>query len=203
MSANSTQSNDASEGERSDSVLVAFGLMLDEIDRKTEEVNAEGETAFRNADYVSVKEKVSQGELLKSFKEKVEILRDEWVQKFSDIAPLMDQSHVENLVRTINSASKGPRTRLVVKFDDNTTIYESTAAETYAKALQKIGFSRIEKLGLTMSRYPIVSRQQPTYSYITLGSYYVVTHSSTAQKQSILEKISRSLDLNLIINIVQ
>lgn len=55
MSANTTQSNDASEGERSDSVLVAFGLMLDEIDRKTEEVNAEGETAFRNADYVAVK----------------------------------------------------------------------------------------------------------------------------------------------------
>lgn len=90
-----------------------------------------------------------------------------------------------------------------MRFPDGTVISEPVAAQTFAKVLQKIGFDRVERLGIRVRRENIVARSPSQVAKDTeIDGYYVRTHSSTMQKKRHLEEISQRLNLGLNVSVV-
>lgn len=187
----------------SDSVDVAFELMLSELERKADDLNAEGAALFRNSEYDRAKNRADHGNHLRAFRDKIEVLRSEWLQDHATTFPKSEPAEIERFARTITSASKAPKTVLVVKFPDGETIYEKVAADTFVRSIRKLGFERVRALGIEINRGPLISFSRPErYQYSEDGKYYIVTHSSTAQKKELLERISSGLNTPITVNIV-
>jgi hypothetical protein len=104
--------------------------------------------------------------------------------------------------KTVATHSKGPKTALRVRFPDGTTIEEHYAADTFALALKHIGFARVEALGLTENRLPLVGNtRSEEYGQRRIDGKYVCTHSSTQKKKETLEKIAKKLGLSLKVDV--
>lgn len=104
--------------------------------------------------------------------------------------------------RKISSAAKAPRTGLYIEFSDGTLIAENTAADTFAKALEKIGLDLVGKLGINVNNFPLVSKQrEPKYQQTPIGEYYIMTHSNTMSKKHQLERIASELNVGLTVKV--
>ena len=187
----------------SDGVTTAFEMIIEEIDSVVSEVNSQGAAHLRNNEYARAKEAIASGEQLAAFREKLASLKDEWVSGLDE--PTRKQVRVEpsSVARSIASTSKSSKTVLVVKFTDGTTIYESKAAETFAKAIKKLGVQRVIELGMKVNSFPLVSKQRSdSYAQTQLDSYLVMTHSSTEAKREQLLKIASALKEKVHVDIV-
>jgi hypothetical protein len=81
---------------------------------------------------------------------------------------------------------------------DGCPIEASTAAETFALSLERLGCERVSALGLRLCGRALVSKDAPHSSvyglgYRRIGVWYVVTHSNTEAKKRLLERIEREL----------
>lgn len=93
-----------------------------------------------------------------------------------------------------------------VSFPGGPTFAGNTAIETYIAVLKYIGFEKVARLNLYLSRYNIVSREErpdPTpgknkWQHKVEG-WYIYTHSSNETKKGVLRRISEALRLQLII----
>ena len=173
-----------------DSVTTAFELMRLELEAESERLNSEGAAAFRESDYEKAEEQIRHGRRLKEFSERVKMLEDEWQSAFVEIEVSDRDMHLSprqaDVAKKILAHAKSSKTSLLVRFDDGTVISERTAAETLAKVIQRIGFDRVESLGIVVNGEPIISNSKsPKYSDVKIDERYVKTHSSTAQKSRI------------------
>jgi hypothetical protein len=187
----------------SDGVTAAFEMIIEEIDSVVSEVNSQGAAYLRNNEYARAKETIASGEQLAAFRKKLASLKDEWVSGLDE--PTRKQVRVEPsaVARSIASTSKSSKTVLVVKFTDGTTIYESKAAETFAKAIKKLGVQRVIELGMKVNSFPLVSKQRSdSYAQTPLDTYLVMTHSSTEAKREQLLKIASALKAKIHVDIV-
>jgi hypothetical protein len=92
---------------------------------------------------------------------------------------------------------------LLVRFDDGTTLYEDTAAQTFGKAVKKLGLSKVIELGMRVNIFPLVSKERSdTYAQTAVDSYWVMTHSSTEAKRDQLMKIAEALKEKIQVDIV-
>lgn len=190
-----------------DSVSIAFELMRIELEVETERLNAAGAAAFRSSDYSRAEEQMQRGRNLQEFCERIAMLEHEWHSRFSSIETeeevTLPKPEPAQQVRTILSHSKSSKTGLLVRFNDGTVIAERTAAETLARAVERIGFDRVEKLGILVNGENIVSNtKSQKYNDHHLAGRYVKTHSSTMQKVRNLQQISDALMLGLEIQVV-
>lgn len=98
------------------------------------------------------------------------------------------------------------KTVLRVTFADGTVIAERTAKDTFIKTIQRIGVTRVRHLGLTFCKVPIISNtRDPKYGkaqYDVGNGWLILTHSSTKDKKKKLDTISKSLNLNIKVEIV-
>ncbi|SIN75644.1 hypothetical protein [Vannielia litorea] len=188
-----------------DSVTTAFELMEVELDSEVDSLNARGAECFRNSDYSQAERLIAEGKSLLDFCARVRELSDEWKDKFSASFPEeVVPNNVVEARKTILGASKSAKTLLTVKFEDGTVVYEPKALETFALAIQKIGFDRVERLGLVVNREPLVSRSpSKRYADFQVGNTFIKTHSSTSQKKRTLEEIAARLGESLIVRIVE
>lgn len=190
-----------------DSVSIAFELMRIELEVETERLNAAGAAAFRSSDYVQAQEQIQRGRNLQEFRERIAKLEEEWHRRFSpnettEVVTLSEPDSSEQ-VRSILSHSKSSKSGLLVRFTDGAVIAERTAAETLAKAVQMIGFDRVEQLGILVNGENIVSnKKSQKYNDFHLAGRYIKTHSSTMQKVRNLQQISEALMLGLEIQVV-
>ncbi len=135
-------------------------------------------------------------------------LEDEWRSRFStgdapDVATAQERTP-EETARKILAHSKASKSSLLVRFGDGTVIVESTAADTLVKSLERIGFDRVELLGVRVNGENIVfALKSKKYKNIRVGNRYFKTHSSTMQKARNLQQISEELGLNLRVQIVE
>lgn len=189
------------------SVSIAFELMRIELEVETERLNAAGAAAFRSSDYALAREQTQRGENLQDFRERIAKLEEEWHRRFSppetttDVA--LSPPDPSEQVRTILSHSKSSKTGLLVRFKDGTVIAERTAAETFSKVLQRIGFDRVEQLGVLVNGENVVSStKSQKYNDHFLAGRYIKTHSSTMQKVRNLQQISDALTISLEIQVV-
>lgn len=190
------------------SVSIAFELMRLELESEIEQLNAAGAAAFRSSDYEMAEKQIRRGRDLKEFYDRVSKLEDEWRSRFSiedvpDIATAQERTP-EETARKILAHSKASKSSLLVRFGDGTVIAESTAADTLVKSLERIGFDRVERLGVRVNGENIVSASKSEkYNDIRVGNRYVKTHSSTMQKARSLHQISEELGLNLQVQIIE
>lgn len=190
-----------------DSVSIAFELMRLELEAESERLNSAGASAFRSSDYEKAEEQIRLGRRLKEFCERVSKLENEWQRGFAPIETADQDSSSPapqtDVARKILAHSKSSKLSLLVRFDDGTVIAERTAADTLAKAIQKIGFDRVERTGILVNGEAIVSNSKSLkYNDVQIDGHYVKTHSSTSQKARNLLQISEALGLELEIQII-
>lgn len=187
----------------SDSVSVAFQLILEEIDSVVSEVNSQGAAFLRNSEYSRAEAAIVSGKKLAAFRVKLETLKEEWVTGLDEPTRKQVQIQTSDVVRTIASSSKSSKTVLVVKFSDGTVLFEPKAADTFAKALRKLGLQQVIGLGLKMNSHPLVSKQKSAdYSQTEIDGYLVMTHSNTETKRAKLLEIAAELKVNLTVDVV-
>lgn len=185
------------------SVATAFELMKLELETAVEDLNTKGSELFRESRYEEAKILTDRGKQLRAFCDRVEVLANEWMTTFTDDDHQEDTEQEFQAARTILSASKGSRTRLLVTFSDGASFAEKTAAQTLAKVIERIGCERVANIGVIVNGENIVSKEKSRkYSDIEAPPYFIKTHSSTDQKKRNLEQISKALGLNLDISII-
>lgn len=187
-----------------DSVATAFELMSIELNTAVENLNSEGVRLFQRSDYDGAKLLTEKGAALREFCARVKALSEEWAENYAeqsrDTVSVVDE---DETARRILSASKGPRTGLLVRFPDGSVVCEVRAADTLARVIEKIGYSKVEALGVRVNGENIVSRQKSRkYNDTYLPPFYIKTHSNTEQKKRNLERISEILELGLVVSIV-
>lgn len=190
--------------EQMDSVSIAFELMALELNTAIENLNSEGARNFKSSNYEEARRLTERGLALNDFCGRVECLAAEWVKTYAGQPDASsDAAEATETARKILSASKAPKSGLLVRFHDGTVICEPKAADTLVKVIEKIGFDRVEALGLVVNHENIVSRQKsPKYQDTYVPPFYVKTHSSTDQKKKNLERISEQLGLGLQVIII-
>lgn len=96
------------------------------------------------------------------------------------------------------------KTVLRVTFSDGTVIEDKKAKITFTKTIQKIGLMRVRNLGIAFCGVPIVSNTlDKKYGKAQVpveGGLYVMTHSSTHDKKKQLDKISKELNLGIVVD---
>ena len=105
---------------------------------------------------------------------------------------------------------RGPATDLSVRFPDGVIIAEKKAADTFEKAIKKIGVDRVrqvvEQLNLKFCKVPVISnRRDEKYggSQRSLGGgWLLITHSNNKMKKQFLDKVSKQLGLGLVVDII-
>lgn len=185
------------------SVSTAFELMKLELETAVEDLNSQGSELFRGSRYEEAKALTDRGRQLQAFCDRVETLANEWLETFSEDETEEDAEQEFQTARTILSASKASRTRLLVTFNDGSTLAEKTAAQTLAKVIERIGCERVASVGVLVNGENIAAKEKSKkYNDIEVPPYFIKTHSSTDQKKRNLEQISKSLGLGLEIAII-
>ena len=187
----------------SDGVTTAFEMILEEIDAVISEVNSQGAAFLRNNDYSKAKASIESGEKLAVFRRNLEHLKDEWVTGLDEST--RRQVHVEPsaVARTIASSSKASKTVLVVRFKDGTVIFETKAADTFARAIKKLGIQRVIDLESKVNNFALISkRRSEQYSQTEIDGWLIMTHSSTEAKRDQLLKIAASLKEGVTVDVV-
>lgn len=99
-----------------------------------------------------------------------------------------------------------PQTRLKVSFPDGVVLQDKNATTTLLMAIEKIGPERVAGLGISVDKANLVSKTPSTAlgngEWHQVNDWYVNTHSNTRGKAAQLKKISKRLQLNLKIKIV-
>jgi hypothetical protein len=186
-----------------ESVTIAFELMKLELDATVEDLNTQGAELFRRSNYEEAKRLTDDGRALRDFCEKVDILANEWRERFAEQTDEEPTEQEQQAARTILSASKGSRTRLLVKFRDGSAIAEKTAALTLVKVIERVGFEKVAALGISVNRENLVSMDRSKkYQDTEVEQYFIKTHSSTDQKKRTLEQISAALNLGLEVTVI-
>ena len=94
-----------------------------------------------------------------------------------------------------------PRTNFTVKFSDGTLIQHPRACDVFVAAIEHIGASRVQALGLLSCGEPLVaekiSSKYPRAAKQTASGLYVSTQSSTSQKIQYLKTIAKLLTIKL------
>lgn len=185
------------------SVTTAFELMKLELETAVEDLNTQGSELFRESRYEEAKALTDRGKQLRAFCDRVDALASEWIASYSEDDHQEDTEQEFQAARTILSASKASRTRLLVTFSDGTTLAEKTAAQTFAKVVERIGCERVANVGVLVNGENIASKEKSKkYSDIEVPPYFIKTHSSTDQKKRNLEQISKALGVNLNVQII-
>lgn len=186
-----------------DNLSTAFELISDEIEAVADEIAELGSKAFKEKRYAEAQGLAETGENLKSFKDKVDKLLDEWENGFDQVTRI--KTKITKIpVAARKNGTRARRTRLRVKFKDGVEFEEHMAADTFVAALQKIGFESVEPLGLSVRGIPLVgSVRSSQYQQRRIDGKYVVTHSSTPEKAEALKDISKRLGLGIAVSIIQ
>lgn len=99
---------------------------------------------------------------------------------------------------------------LSVVFPDGTTIQESTNFETYLKTIERIGLEKAQLIAFQKTYVrrdePLISKIQsqaiiddPTYSYVQVGDYYVIKGIDARTQVNFINLLSEKLNLGLTV----
>lgn len=209
-----------------DDVNAAFELILEAIEGVRAQITRDTTQAMDEDRHDDAERHVASGKQLKDFRSKLEQLQQEWVSavnpetrtrvRITMASPRGPLGPIEKKVpppsptaspvpKTIAHATKAPATGLRVTFPDGRVIHRPKAADTFADTIEELGLEKVRALGLVVCKVPLVGSLWAGGTYPAQhkrGPYYIVTHSSTEQKRSLLKVIARKLKTGLQIEIV-
>ena len=185
---------------KSDGVLTAFSIIMEEISAVEQQLNIEGVNAFKNSRYSDAQKLSESGKALGLFREKLEILRNEWNSGI-DISTRkrvkVDSGY------SISPHSKSAKTILRVTMPNGRVIQRPTAAQAMADVIYEIGIEKINALGYKVCGVDLVSRyKHEKYGQTSIGNYYICTHSNTENKKRLLMQIAKDIGITLQIEII-
>lgn len=141
---------------------------------------------------------------------------NEYNQVSGRIEALRKETHA--LLATFNAADvptqdvRGPSQRTKVSKGNATvlrvilngeSIEHPDAADTFVECLQRFGLERVRALGLKLSGIALVGIARGEYqSQKPKGGFQICTHSNTADKKKLLEKIADELHLPIRVEIL-
>ena len=115
--------------------------------------------------------------------------------------------HKENGPQKTKKAEIAPRTGLCIHRKNGTILQEHDAATTFTSAIIEAGLIRVRELNIMRCHINIVSttkdKKYGNAQREVERGLYVLTHSSTQQKKSILDKKNKSLNMGWRIEIVK
>lgn len=127
--------------------------------------------------------------------------------KVKDQRPVVKHSQQKTIKEPKTKSKKAPQTELCVILPNGDLIQENKAADTFAEAIRLAGPDRVKTLGLTLDKENIIlltdNKPSPISPHELGGGYYVNTHSNTASKQRMLEKISKAFKLGWEVKIIK
>lgn len=114
--------------------------------------------------------------------------------------------NVEHNIGTIKRTStpKSPKTNLKVILANGKTIENRFAYETLQEVVLMAGVEKVRELGIIQNGVPLISTTQDNFynqKEIAKGMY-LITHSSTGQKRTQIEKISQALGLGIKVEVI-
>ena len=93
---------------------------------------------------------------------------------------------------------------MIVEFPDGTIYDDKKAIWTFVRAIEKIGFDKVAKVGIEIQGYNLVDKRQRTDKGRTwqkhVGPYYVYSYLSNGDKIKYLNRIATyyGLDLKIV-----
>lgn len=175
--------------------MAAFELMSEEVDSAIGDLTGEIKLASDQKNFEQVEKLSRLCKSLVAFQKKVEQLKKEWLRDFDQaLRQRARQNHAQG------KPSKAPHRRLSITFPDGTCFDGPEAAESFVRAIEKIGADKVKELGLQVCKVPLVATEKDKKygsSQRARGGYYVMTHCSTKDKKTLLEAIAHQLKLGL------
>jgi hypothetical protein len=189
-----------SERPAADQLIAALHTIRNVLGHNIETLNRRGAELFKASNYAEAQKKAEHGKILAHFQLKADDLFRDWLTISKEILLDSEVGKEEN-----SNAARKRRTaqKLIVSFSDGDRIFETSAAETFSKAIAKIGVSRVENLGIKRLNHPLVSLNPPDkYQSNFVDGHYVVTHFSTEDKRRLLLEIGDKLGIPLQADLV-
>ena len=185
---------------KSDGVSTAFAIIMEEIGAVEEQLNQEGMNAFKRSSYSDAERLSESGKTLGAFRNKLEVLRDEWHSGID--ASTRERVKVEPGY-SIKTHTKSPKTNLSITLPEGRVIKRPVAAQAMANAIEALGIEEVRALGLKVSGVDLVStRKDAKYGQTKAGGYWICTHSNTQSKKTLLEKIGSELKQPLHVEVL-
>lgn len=105
---------------------------------------------------------------------------------------------------TISPHTKSKKTTLQVTFPDGTVVNKRFAYQTLLETIERVGPGKVKELKIKQSGIDLVSKEEDEFynQHKTKDGFWVITHSSTAQKKKHLDEISKRLNLKLKVKVI-
>lgn len=140
---------------------------------------------------------------------KVKLSRRAKLENIADLVDLTPDPQAQHSTRnsTNKTISRAKASKLIVHLPGGRVIQEDTAAQTLVEAIRRADPLKVRALGIVCCRVPLVSTTKD-HKYgdtqVDVGNgLYVITHSNNKMKKGFLERISKSLDLSWVIELVK
>lgn len=194
----------------------ALDLVVDEVGKESQRIRDAGSEALRKNNLGPAQMAIEYAKKLEAFVDKVHALGVAWgsLQKeIEDAAPEVREivlptkvrSHKTGYARKVGTIA--PKTNFTVTFADGTTVSDKKAKVVFAKVIEKLGPEAVAALNIVQGGEPLLSRRradfkkEPMQIHPIAGGWYVKTHSSTAAKMRLLEKIAKVQKVKLRIQL--
>lgn len=123
-----------------------------------------------------------------------------------EIKPDPEVLHKTYGSRNVGKGEIAPKTGLRVTMPDGRVIVNAKAKDTFIDAILAIGINRVRTLGLKFCKIPIISntrdKKYGRAQHDVGNGWMILTHSSTADKKKMLEKIAKALNIKLRVEII-
>jgi hypothetical protein len=171
------------------------------IESRIADLNKQGAYLFQASNYTAAAEKAERGKVLSRFIEKLRAIQMEWTSIAEPANSSGRPTSTGKLPTTSGHKRSAPK-KLVVTFDDGTTIREGSSSETFALCIEKIGVEKIKGLGLERYGLPLLSAMKSEkYSSAQIGDLYLITHFNAEDKRAILRSIGELIGISLNVSI--
>lgn len=183
-----------------DQLITALETIRNVLGQNIANLNQRGAELFKASNYSEAQKKAEHGKLLANLNLRAEDLLRDWLLLSKEI--VLDAGAKKEEIFN-NTRKRRTAQKLVVNFSDGERIFESSAAETFSKAIEKIGISKVERLGIKRLNHPLVSTNPPEkYQSNLIDGHYIVTHFSTEDKRRLLLEIGEQLGVTLQADLV-
>lgn len=123
-----------------------------------------------------------------------------------EIKPDPEVMHKTYGSRNVGKGEIAPKSGLCVTMPDGRVIAHSKAKDTFIDAILAIGINRVRTLGLKFCKIPIISntrdKKYGRAQHDVGNGWMILTHSSTADKKKMLDKIAKALNMELRAEII-
>lgn len=123
-----------------------------------------------------------------------------------EIKPDPEVQHKTYGSRNVGKGEIAPKTGLRVIMPDGRVIAHAKAKDTFIATILAIGIERVRPLGMKFCKIPIISntrdKKYGRAQHDVGNGWMILTHSSTADKKKMLDKIAKALNIKLRVEII-